>query len=839
MPLSDYDQIITDAADEWNLDPKFLRAILMQENAKGDRYAISRSGALGIGQLMPATARAIGVTDPFDPVQSIYGAAKYLDAGLSTEGSPERAALYYHGGPGWRSNFGPESAAYVPGVVKNYRLASAGGSFPVPKSATTDDDILKLLPPAPAPSTPPSETPAPSAPVPATGAAKPGAAATDDDILKLLPPAPTSAPTTAPLAATSPQSVTDPIALDPYLTGTTPPAAAPPPSGPRGGIPANVGAGELETLNALAADPIGSMLLHPLAVAGGTAYDALARGTGWFPPMSDALRREIYGQGPIEAAMPKPGESLLADIAGGPINLLGDVFGAHPSDITATTPPEQYSRAVGAALPGAALVPGSPLVTMPALAGGAIAGKALSDISPEWLKPGAEMVGNVLTTGGLLGARAGMRPLLERDVTAGPARPAGDSGAPLPTGELLPPEGGGGAQPAGAMVTPPAAAARTAREISFGNTVADEEWLNTPQQPGVRDTRVLVEGNTPTLTEQEQAVETARELKRLRNEYPEVSQDERQLLHDASENRKTAFKEAVPSDLTLNAAEDAAGKRIESDLQGVWANKGPADPAPVAAQITKELSGSAGDLPPLKSAMKQVQDSLENAGTDPQAMYRTHRLINFLQSKQGKLANPGYGADDVQAALTRVKGMLAQQIDASAPGFAQAMKTYSDSIGPIRAAQDLNGRYSGLFDSRGYMNFNRFHELMKDVIHAGHPDAPTNDLRGISDFQLQRLKDIHDDLKRSASAQDLAKAYGSDTTQNVMDIIKGVGQTAGSLAIRAAAGYALGPYGPFAVDAAGRIIGARRAAAARAAGVARGQEILRPQNLPPPNPPQP
>jgi hypothetical protein len=427
-----------------------------------------------------------------------------------------------------------------------------------------------------------------------------------------------------------------------------------------------------------------------------------------------------------------------------------------------------------------------------------------------------------------------LTPEAQATATRPPTAPTSPTGiAPPATGAgVAPPATGAGvAQPAGAMVTPPPAAARTAREIGHGNTVADEEWLNTPQQPGVRDTRVLVGGNTPTLAEQEQTVTTARELKRLRNDHTEVSQEERQLLHDASENRKTAFKEAVPSDLTLNADEAAAGKKIESDLQSVWANKGKADAAPVNAQITTELSGSAGDLPPVKSAMGQVSSSLENAGDDPQAMYRTHRLINYLQSKQGQVANPGYGAADVQAALTRVKGVLAQQIDTAAPGFASAMKSYSDTIGPIRAAQALNERYSDLFDTRGYMNFNSVHRLMKDIIQAGHPDAPTSDLRGISDFQLQQLKNIHDDLRRSASAQDLAKAYGSDTAQNVMDIIKGVGKTAGSLAVRGAAAYALGPAGPFAVEAAGRIMGARRAAAGKAAGVARGREILRP----PPN----
>jgi hypothetical protein len=161
------------------------------------------------------------------------------------------------------------------------------------------------------------------------------------------------------------------------------------------------------------------------------------------------------------------------------------------------------------------------------------------------------------------------------------------------------------------------------------------------------------------------------------------------------------------------------------------------------------------------------------------------------------------------------------------------MKSYSDTIGPIRAAQALNERYNDLFDTRGYMNFQSFHRLMKDVIDAGHPDAPTSDLRGISEFQLQRLKDIHDDLRRSASAYDLAKAYGSDTTQNMLDIVKGVGKTAGSLAVRGAAAYLLGPGGPFAVDVAGRILGGVKAKQAKTAGVARGREIL--QGGPPPN----
>jgi hypothetical protein len=763
MALEDYDGIIKNAADEWNLDPAFLRAVIAHES-NGNPSARSSAGAVGLGQLMPDTAMRLGVTNRYDPAQSIYGAAKYLDLALNTEGDPARALLYYHGGPGWRGNYGSESANYVPAVAKRYaQFASADTKKTATDAGSGDsgpsfEDVNKKAGAAPA-STAPAAPASPTAP----------AASSFEDVSGKAGPAPAS-----------PQ-----------------PQAEPPPYNP----------------------------VHDFAVRMWNAPDKMAQLRTELQPDPGTTYGDILPAARptgtdewTRLAMPNFLRSGLQDITTPtPLSQGGGLMNFTVDESGKVTP--ALSAGSNLMLSAAAPVIANPL-RMGAL-------EPVPDITIPPVQPGS------------LEARAAARDALRPPEERVAAAPAPSS----PTGFAPPPEAApaagpqpAGAQPAGAQITPPPAAARTAREISHANTVADEEWLNTPQQPGVKDTRVLVDGNTGTLAEQEQTVETARELKRLRNEHTEVSQDERGLLHDASENRKTAFKEAVPSDLSLNAAEDAAGKKIESDLQTVWANKGIADTAPVSTQIQAELSGSAGHLPPVKTAMQQVSDSLETAGTDPQALYKTHRLINYLQSKQGQIANPGYGAADVQAALTRVKGVLAKQIDTAAPGFGTAMKTYSDTIGPIRAAQALNERYSGLFDSRGYMNFNRVHELMKDVVQAGHPDAPTNDLRGISEFQLQRLKDIHDDLKRSASAQDLSKAYGSDTAQNVMDIIKGVGQTAGSLAVRAAAGYALGPYGPFAVDAAGRIIGARRAAARKAADVARGREILRP---PAPNALQP
>lgn len=118
--LSAYDDIFQSAGREWNVDPLLLKAMATQESA-GDPKAISKAGAMGLMQIMPATAKGLGVTNAFDPVQSIYGAAKLMDEALRAEGSAERALLYYHGGPAWRRAYGPESRAYVPAVAGHYQ----------------------------------------------------------------------------------------------------------------------------------------------------------------------------------------------------------------------------------------------------------------------------------------------------------------------------------------------------------------------------------------------------------------------------------------------------------------------------------------------------------------------------------------------------------------------------------------------------------------------------------------------------------------------------------------------------------------------------------------------
>lgn len=87
--------------------------------------AVSPKGAVGLGQLMPDTARALGV-DPTDPAQNLAGSARYLLEQYVTFGSWELALAAYNAGPGTVRRYGglppyDETHTYVTNVLHLYR----------------------------------------------------------------------------------------------------------------------------------------------------------------------------------------------------------------------------------------------------------------------------------------------------------------------------------------------------------------------------------------------------------------------------------------------------------------------------------------------------------------------------------------------------------------------------------------------------------------------------------------------------------------------------------------------------------------------------------------------
>lgn len=124
--LKDLDSLFKKVASIYELDPHLLKAMAKVES-NFNPYAVSPKGAMGIMQLIPSTAELVGVKNPFDPVENIYGGAKYLrylldefkDLSLSLaayNAGPEKVRLY-RGIPPIS-----ETQNYVKSVLYYYKL---------------------------------------------------------------------------------------------------------------------------------------------------------------------------------------------------------------------------------------------------------------------------------------------------------------------------------------------------------------------------------------------------------------------------------------------------------------------------------------------------------------------------------------------------------------------------------------------------------------------------------------------------------------------------------------------------------------------------------------------
>ena len=95
-----FDDIITEHASRHGVRKDLVRAVIQVESAFNPR-ALSNKGAMGLMQLMPATARDLGVSNPFDPAENVRGGVTYLRQLLDRYDGDERLALAaYNAGPG-------------------------------------------------------------------------------------------------------------------------------------------------------------------------------------------------------------------------------------------------------------------------------------------------------------------------------------------------------------------------------------------------------------------------------------------------------------------------------------------------------------------------------------------------------------------------------------------------------------------------------------------------------------------------------------------------------------------------------------------------------------------
>ena len=83
LKMRDYETLIVQAGKKYSVDPDLVRAVIKVESNFNNR-AVSPKGAQGLMQLMPQTARVLGVADPFEPESNIHGGVLYLSRLLDT-----------------------------------------------------------------------------------------------------------------------------------------------------------------------------------------------------------------------------------------------------------------------------------------------------------------------------------------------------------------------------------------------------------------------------------------------------------------------------------------------------------------------------------------------------------------------------------------------------------------------------------------------------------------------------------------------------------------------------------------------------------------------------------
>ena len=121
-PKGEILNLIDKYSQKYNIDKNLVKAVVQQESGFNSK-AVSQAGAMGLMQLMPSTAKCLGVRNPFDAEQNIAGGTKYLKTLINKYDSVKLGLAAYNAGSGAVQKYGgvppyKETQNYVKNIIK-------------------------------------------------------------------------------------------------------------------------------------------------------------------------------------------------------------------------------------------------------------------------------------------------------------------------------------------------------------------------------------------------------------------------------------------------------------------------------------------------------------------------------------------------------------------------------------------------------------------------------------------------------------------------------------------------------------------------------------------------